>query len=142
MYLNILFTPISLAILLLAIIITIQEYNLKPYFFESGIIPFFVISGCILIALFYIGNALYEICFYYCSARKEDDRSNININNTKLFSSNWLGFLSNTQGIPIEPGAVGLHNLGNSCYMNSSLQALVTVNEVTHIFYLVNMKNI
>ena len=37
-------------------------------------------------------------------------------------------------GTPAEPGAVGLYNLGTSCYMNGTLQALVAIPEVSAYF--------
>ena len=38
------------------------------------------------------------------------------------------------RGIPPAPGTVGLHNLGNSCYMNSILQCINHIKPITQYF--------
>mmetsp|Transcript_8792 Transcript_8792/g.21463 ORF Transcript_8792/g.21463 Transcript_8792/m.21463 type:complete len:1215 (+) Transcript_8792:406-4050(+) len=38
------------------------------------------------------------------------------------------------RGTPPAPGAVGMHNLGNSCYMNSIIQCLNHIAPLTHYF--------
>lgn len=38
------------------------------------------------------------------------------------------------RGIPPAAGTVGLHNLGNSCYMNSILQCISHIKPITHFF--------
>lgn len=49
------------------------------------------------------------------------------------YSSSWSKQES-TKGTPEEPGAAGLHNLGNTCYMNSTLQCLSHIPELTQLF--------
>lgn len=45
------------------------------------------------------------------------------------------GFVrENLRGIPPAPGTVGLHNLGNSCYMNSILQCINHIKPITQHF--------
>lgn len=38
------------------------------------------------------------------------------------------------RGKPPAAGTVGLHNLGNSCYMNSILQCISHIKPITHFF--------
>ena len=38
------------------------------------------------------------------------------------------------RGIPPSSGTVGLHNLGNSCYMNSILQCISHIKPISHFF--------
>ena len=41
---------------------------------------------------------------------------------------------TNTRGVPVAPGAVGIQNIGNTCYMASMLQCLNSTQVLTDIF--------
>eukprot|EP01083_Nonionella_stella_P149235 473702_1 len=54
--------------------------------------------------------------------------------NTSYSGSGRFSYNDSEQGAPIERGAVGLRNLGNTCFMNSTLQCLSNTPLLTHYF--------
>ena len=75
---------------------------------------------------------LASVAVYYMFFLDNDGSSN---DGSRYYYSPWRPRVPKDEsGTPLEPGAIGLANLGNSCYMSASLQCLNSVFTLRKLF--------